>query len=177
MLHNRRSQLKFKNADISDAMKFLWEGEFQNTGVGMYVCARGGGAPHTRWEQGYSSNCYHLAHALSQGSTYITPLNPHNSSVKDMLWWLLLKMRKRRCKELNYHIQGHQLINGRLGIQTQVCQAMKSSVLATKHQCLSCLEPQLDSLGGKVKCRHQRLVKKNGFHLQTWVKSVASNKG
>lgn len=88
-----------------------------------------------------------------------------------------LKMRKLRCKELNYHIQGHQLVNGRLKIQTQVCQATESTVLATKHQCLSSAwNHSWIHWKKRLSFEQKDLKRKIGF-IYRRVKSVASNKG
>lgn len=96
---------------------------------------------------------------------YITSFNPHNNSVKDMSLFSLLKMRKVSRKEINSHIQGHTASKWQNQDLNPSCQAIKSTILVTKQQCLLCVGPELDLLEGKVKFSQERLEKGNWFHL------------
>lgn len=96
---------------------------------------------------------------------YITSFSPLNNSVKDMSLFPLLEIRKLSCKEINSHIQGHTASEWQSQDLNPGCQAIKSTVLVTKQQCLLCVGPELDLLEGKVKFSQERLEKGNWFHL------------
>lgn len=98
---------------------------------------------------------------------YITSFNPHNDSVKDMSLFPLLKMRKLRCKEINSHIQGHTVGKWQNQDLNPRCQAIKTTVLVTKQQCLLCVGPELDYWKERLSLVKRGLKRETGFHLQT----------